>query len=212
MYTMPRSTLFVLLLSVAALSASAGAQVLIATVPAQSEPYDVQVDTMHNKTYVTNYCGTTPSCQPPLSPGTVTIIDGVTLTTQTVTVGFGPTYLAVNSMTNKIYVVNNCGPDRNCHNTNATVTAIDGATLTTQTVNCSPRRSLRKLVLRAIEAPLTAPTRWPTSDPDTRGSNTTGTLQVSTLRGLARATVRSPAIRPTRSGGSRSAACGAVVS
>ena len=59
--------------------------------------------------------------------------------------------------------------------------------------NCWPRRSFRKLVLRAIEAPLTAPTRWPTSDPATRGSNTTGTLQVSTLRGLARATVRSPA-------------------
>ena len=35
--------------------------------------------------------------------------------------------------------------------------------------NCSPSRSFRKLVLRAIEAPLTAPTRWPTSDPDTRG-------------------------------------------
>ncbi len=135
MYTMPRSTLFVLMLSIAALSSSAGAQVLVATVPAQSEPYDVQVDATHNKTYVTNYCGITPSCQPPLSPGTVTIIDNVTLTTQTVTVGFGPTYLAVNPMTNKIYVVNNCGPDHNCHNETATVTAIDGITLATQTVN-----------------------------------------------------------------------------
>src|SRR3982074_1289329 len=76
--------------------------------------------------------------------------------------------------------------------------------------NCSPRRSLRKLVLRAIDAPLTAPTRWPTSDPETLGSNTTGTLQVSTLRGLARATVRSPAVRPTLSGDARSEACGAV--
>src|ERR1700676_1901903 len=77
--------------------------------------------------------------------------------------------------------------------------------------NCSPRRSLRKLVLRAIEAPFTAPTRWPTIDPATRGSNTTGTLQVSTLRGLARATVRSPAVRPTLSGDARSDACGATV-
>ncbi len=135
MYTMPRSTLFVLVLSVAALSASAAAQVLIATVPAESEPYDVQVNASTNKTYVTNYCGITPSCQPPLSAGTVTIIDGATLTTQTVTVGFGPTYLAVNSMTNKIYVVNNCGADHNCHNTTATVTVVDGATLATQTVN-----------------------------------------------------------------------------
>ena len=32
--------------------------------------------------------------------------------------------------------------------------------------NCWPRRSFRKLVLRAIEAPFTAPTRWPTSEPD----------------------------------------------
>ena len=77
--------------------------------------------------------------------------------------------------------------------------------------SCSPSRSFRKLVLRAIEAPLMAPTRWPTSDPDTRGSNTTGTLQVSTLRGLARATVRSPALRPTLSGEARSEACGAEV-
>src|SRR5450631_2170070 len=77
--------------------------------------------------------------------------------------------------------------------------------------NCSPRRSFRKLVLRAIEAPFTAPTRWPTSEPDTLGSNTTGTLQVSTLRGLARATVRSPALRPTLAGDARSEACGADV-
>ena len=77
--------------------------------------------------------------------------------------------------------------------------------------SCSPIRSFRKLVLRAIEAPLMAPTRWPTSDPDTRGSNTTGTLQVSTLRGLDRATVRSPALRPTLSGEARSEACGAEV-
>ena len=77
--------------------------------------------------------------------------------------------------------------------------------------SCSPIRSFRKLVLRAIEAPLMAPTRWPTSDPDTRGSYTTGTLQVSTLRGLERATVRSPALRPTLSGDARSEACGAEV-
>src|ERR1700722_20424137 len=77
--------------------------------------------------------------------------------------------------------------------------------------NYSPRQSLRKLVLRAIDAPLTAPTRWPTSDPATLGSNTTGTLQVSTLRGLARAAVRSPAVRPTLSGEARSDACGAEV-
>src|SRR3954468_24558032 len=77
--------------------------------------------------------------------------------------------------------------------------------------SCWPSLSFRKLVLRAIEAPLMAPTTWPTSDPATRGSNTTGTLQVSTLRGFARATVRSPAERPTISGDSKSEPCGAAV-
>ena len=43
------------------------------------------------------------------------------------------------------------------------------------------------------------------------GAYTTGTLQVSTLRGLDRATVRSPARRPTLSGEARSQAWGAEV-
>ena len=71
----------------------------------------------------------------------------------------------------------------------------------------SPSLSLRKLVLRAIAAPLIALARWPTSEPATRRSNTTGTRLVSTLRGLSRSTVRSPAVRPTFSGESRSAPC-----
>ena len=68
----------------------------------------------------------------------------------------------------------------------------------------SPILSFRKLVLRAIEAPLIAPIRWPTSEPATRGSNTIGTLQVATLRGLTRATARSAAVLPTLSGDARS--------
>ena len=64
----------------------------------------------------------------------------------------------------------------------------------------APILSCRKLVLRAIEAPLTALARCETSEPATRGSNTTGTLRVVTLRGLSRATARSPALRPIFSG------------
>ena len=60
----------------------------------------------------------------------------------------------------------------------------------------SPMRSFRKLVLRAIDAPLIADARCPTSDPAMRGSNTIGTRRVSTLRGLSRRIARSPALRP----------------
>ena len=74
----------------------------------------------------------------------------------------------------------------------------------------APILSRRKLVLRATEAPLAALARCETSEPATRGSNTTGTLRVDTLRGLSRSTARSPAVRPIFSGVSRSAACRTV--
>jgi YVTN family beta-propeller protein len=93
-------------------------------------PYLAEVNSVTNKIYVTNYCGSDPACQ---SAGTVTVIDGVTLSTLTVTVGYHPGGLAVNSVTNKIYVVNECGNDPNCES-DGTVTVIDGATLSTQTV------------------------------------------------------------------------------
>ena len=47
------------------------------------------------------------------------------------------------------------------------------------------------------------------SEPEMRGSNTTGTLRVETLRGLSRSMARSPAVRPIFSGLSRSARCSA---
>ena len=37
--------------------------------------------------------------------------------------------MAVNSVTNKIYVANECGSDPTCNSSNGTVTVIDGATL-----------------------------------------------------------------------------------
>ena len=45
-----------------------------------------------------------------------------------------------------------------------------------------------------IALPFTAEARWLTSEPATRGSNTTGNRPVATLRGLSRRTARSPAL------------------
>ena len=62
----------------------------------------------------------------------MTVIDGATLTTQTVTVGDCPFGVAVNTVTNKVYVAT-CGSDPSCAS-NGTVTVIDGSTLSTQDV------------------------------------------------------------------------------
>jgi hypothetical protein len=102
------------------------------TIAVGSLPYFVAVNTVTNKVYVANLCGNDPLCNS-ASNGTVTVIDGVTLSTQTVTVGFQPFVLAVNSVTNKTYAANSCGNDSTCHS-NGTVTVIDGTTLSVQTV------------------------------------------------------------------------------
>jgi YVTN family beta-propeller protein len=98
-----------------------------------ADPGGVAVNSVTNTIYVTNQCGNDPACGSS-SSGTVTVIDGVTLSAQTVTVGVRPLLLAVNPVTNKLYVVNRCGND--CGATNSgTVTVIDGTTLVTQTVS-----------------------------------------------------------------------------
>jgi DNA-binding beta-propeller fold protein YncE len=122
----------VLVFSLAIAMPSAFAQVLIATVPVENGPYATDVNSVTNKTYVANFCGTDPNCL--LGTGTVTVIDGATFATQSVTAGFEPYALAVNSVTNKIYVANYCGNDLSCQNGPGTVTVIDGATLSAQTV------------------------------------------------------------------------------
>jgi len=58
--------------------------------------------------------------------------------------------------------------------------------------NRSPSLSLRKLVLRATALPLIRHGQMANETPEMRLSNTTGTFLVSTLRGLSRATARSP--------------------
>ncbi len=92
---------------------------------------------MTNKIYVPNICGNDPTCNPngnpPYPQGTVTVIDGITNNPTSVNVGVYPYALAVNSVTNKIYVANYCGDDLNCNST-ATMTVINGATLATNEI------------------------------------------------------------------------------
>jgi YVTN family beta-propeller protein len=91
-------------------------------------PNAVAVNPATNKIYVANICGNDPTCN--TLNETVTVIDGTTLSTVTLTVGFDagffylPGALAVNPVTNKIYVVAPCGNDHTCMS-NGTVTVID---------------------------------------------------------------------------------------
>src|SRR5438445_13898925 len=63
-----------------------------------------------------------------------TVIDGATNATTTVNAGVGPESIAVNPVTNKIYVANAGFYLSN----NGSVTVIDGATNSTTSVNAGP--------------------------------------------------------------------------
>src|ERR1039458_9673563 len=119
------ASLFVFLFAAAILPAAA--QIVLATVPVGQQAYYLAANAVTNKVCVANYCGNDPSCGSQ-SPGTVTVIDGLTNTVDaTVTVGLRPGFLLINPVTNKIYVVN--------HHSN-TVSVINGATNTvTTTIN-----------------------------------------------------------------------------
>jgi YVTN family beta-propeller protein len=119
------ASLFVFLFAAAILPAVA--QIVLATVPVGQDAYYLAANAVTNKVYVANYCGNDPSCGSQ-SPGTVTVIDGLTNTVDaTVTVGLRPGFLLINPVTNKIYVVNR-------HSN--TVSVINGATNTvTTTIN-----------------------------------------------------------------------------
>ncbi len=105
------------------------------------------VNVATNTIYVVNICGNDPTCG--TFNETVTVIDGVTLSTSTVTLAAGfdagffylPGALAVNPVTNKIYVVAPCGSDHTCQS-NGTVTVIDANNnnmTTTITVGLDPQ-------------------------------------------------------------------------
>jgi len=117
--------------SVAALSPSPVAQVVIATVPVGVQPTATAANPATNQIYVTNRCGSDPNCG---SPGTVTVIDGASNGSNSVNVGYKPQSIAVNAVTNQIYVGNLCGNDSSCASP-GTVTVIDGATNNTTTVS-----------------------------------------------------------------------------
>jgi YVTN family beta-propeller protein len=98
-------------------------------------PSAIAVNSVTNKIYVPSECLGDPSCQS-VPNGTVTVIDGVTLGTTSISTGAAiPLFdtMAVNSGTNKIYIANQCGSDPNCQS-NGTVTVIDGVTLATTNV------------------------------------------------------------------------------
>ena len=106
---------------------------VIATVPVGSHPDPPVTNSVTNMIYVANWCGSDPYCIYPYVRGTVTAIDGATNNPTSVTVGVQPIGLDVNTVTNKIYVANQCGDDPNCGGT-ASMTVIDGATLATTDV------------------------------------------------------------------------------
>src|SRR5664280_1637297 len=116
-----------------------GATDQTSTVAAGQYPYDVRVNPLTNKIYVSNFCGNDSTCQSNgtvtvidgATHNTVTVIDGATNNTSTVNVDLNPAWLAVNQVTNQIYVANS-GSN--------TVTVIDGATMnpTSVTVGNSP--------------------------------------------------------------------------
>jgi YVTN family beta-propeller protein len=106
--------LFAFTLTVVALPAAA--QTLLATVPVGVEPGYLIFNPVTNKIYVENICGTDPNCG---SPGSITVIDGVTNQTTNIPVGNNPQFMVMNNATNKLYVTNRA---------DGTVTIINGAT------------------------------------------------------------------------------------
>jgi YVTN family beta-propeller protein len=94
-------------------------------------PSAMVLDQATNQIYVVNTCGTDSTCAS-TSDGTVTVIDGATNNTTRLTVGLKPDGIALDPVTNKIYVTNNCGNGPTCVATSlGSVTVIDGATSTT---------------------------------------------------------------------------------
>jgi DNA-binding beta-propeller fold protein YncE len=103
-----------------------GATNSIISVPAGIRPAAVAVNDVTNKIYVANV-----GCAGPFgcgNPGSITVLDGATNSTTTIIDpnANGPTAVAVDSVTNKIYVANLLS---------ANVTVIDGATNSTTTVS-----------------------------------------------------------------------------
>ena len=113
---MMRRKLLILVVGLAVAVLPAAAQTLIATVPVGQVPGYLVFNPVTNKIYIENICGTDPSCS---SPGSITVIDGVTNHTTNIPVGTNPQFMVMNNVTNKLYVTNRA---------DGTVTIINGAT------------------------------------------------------------------------------------
>lgn len=112
------------------------AQTIVATVPAGATPSAIAVNPVTNKIYVANCIPLSGGINGRGTPGTVTVIEGDTNTTTTVPAGICPTAIAVNPVTNKVYVANfghssiTCG---SCFDYGS-ITVVDGATNTSVTI------------------------------------------------------------------------------
>ncbi len=111
-----RHKLFTLVVGIVVGVSPAAAQTLLATVPVGQVPGYLIFNPITNKIYVENICGTDPTCS---SPGSITVIDGVTNHTTNIPVGNNPQFMVMNNVTNKLYVTNRG---------DGTVTIINGAT------------------------------------------------------------------------------------
>lgn len=104
-----------------------GATLSTTVVPVGNDPTAIAVNENTNKIYVANSC-TPQGCGDGWGDTSLTVIDGATLATTTILLklnfyGVGSA-LAVNPVTNKIYVTNSCGTDPDCGQP-GTLTVID---------------------------------------------------------------------------------------
>jgi len=108
--------------------------IVIATVEVGDAPQGIAVNPITNKIYVTNYISASPSndYNPNVPASTVTVIDGATNTTTTIErMGKHPWKVAINPITNKIYVAN-------WYPTTNYVRAIDGSSNSVTLINVGP--------------------------------------------------------------------------
>ena len=98
------------------------------TLALEQLPSVMLINAVTNKIYVGNSCGTDPTCIANGNAntiGTITVVDGATLATSTVSAGHGTTGMTVNPVANEVYMTNS---------TDNTVTFVNGVTLGTTTL------------------------------------------------------------------------------
>ncbi len=153
-----------------------GATLSVSFVGVGNIPTAIAVDEATNKIYVANSCSGCGGYS-----ATLTVVDGTTLSTTTINLQYNYYYvnaaLAINPVTNKIYVTNSCGPNNGCFDSDGTVSVVDGATLavTTVTVGRFPNAVAVNTATNKIY--VTNSTAWPQSLTIIDGS----TLSITTV-------------------------------